>query len=45
MAIFFNDIVWAQAHKNNTVMTLSIRYKKTRSTAMESSVVDGERNF
>jgi hypothetical protein len=40
MAIFsgkryFSDILWAQAYNNNTLLLAAIRYKKTRSTAME----------
>jgi hypothetical protein len=33
---YFNDILWAQAYNNNTVLLAAIRYKKTMSTAMES---------
>jgi hypothetical protein len=32
---YFNDILWAQAYNNNTLLLAAIRYKKTRSTAME----------
>jgi hypothetical protein len=40
MAIFsgkryFNDILLAQAYNNNPLLLAAIRYKKTRSTAME----------
>jgi hypothetical protein len=33
---YFNDILWAQAYNNNTLLLAAIRYKKTMSTAMES---------
>jgi hypothetical protein len=33
---YFNDILWAQAYNNNTLLLATIRYKKTMSTAMES---------
>ena len=32
---YFNDILWAQAYNNNTLLLVAIRYKKTRSTAIE----------
>ena len=32
---YFNDIVWAQAYNNNTLLLSAIRCKKKRSTAME----------
>jgi len=40
MAIFsgkkyFNDILCAQAYNNNTFLLAAIRYKNTRSTAIE----------
>jgi hypothetical protein len=40
MAIFsgkryFNDILWAQAYNNNTLLLAVIRYKKTRSKVIE----------
>jgi hypothetical protein len=40
MAIFsgkryFNDILWAQAYNNSTLLLVAIRYKKTRSTAIK----------
>jgi hypothetical protein len=33
---YFNDILWIQAYDNNTRLLSAIRYKKTRSTTMES---------
>jgi len=33
---YFNDILWKQAYDNNTLLLAAIRYKKTRSTTMES---------
>jgi len=40
MAIFsgkryFSDILWAQPYNNNTLKLATLRYKKTRSTAIE----------
>ena len=40
MAIFsgkgyFNDIMWAQAYNNNTLLLAAIRYKKTWSKAIK----------
>jgi len=40
MAIFsgkryFNDILWAQAYNNNTLLLAALRYEKTRNTAIE----------
>jgi hypothetical protein len=40
MAIFsgkryFSDILWAQACNNNILLLAALRYKKTRSTAIE----------
>jgi hypothetical protein len=40
MAIFsgkgyFNDIMWAQAYTNNTLLLAAIRYKKTRSKVIK----------
>jgi hypothetical protein len=32
---YFNDILWAQAYNNNTLLLSGIRYKKTRITVME----------
>ena len=32
---YFNDISWAQAYNNNTLLLAAIKYKKTRSTALE----------
>jgi hypothetical protein len=32
---YFNDILWAQAYNNNTLLLVAIRYKKTRSMAIE----------
>jgi hypothetical protein len=32
---YFNDILWAQAYNNNTLLLAAIRYKKTMSTAIE----------
>jgi hypothetical protein len=33
--IYFNDILWVQAYNNNTLLLAALRYKKTRSTAIE----------
>ena len=33
---YFNDILWIQEYDNNTLLLAAIRYKKTRSTTMES---------
>ena len=33
---YFNDILWMQEYDNNTLLLAAIRYKKTRSTTMES---------
>jgi hypothetical protein len=32
---YFNDILWAQAYNNNTLLLTAIRYKKTMSTTIE----------
>jgi hypothetical protein len=33
---YFNDILWIQEYDDNTLLLAAIRYKKTRSTTMES---------
>ena len=32
---YFNDILWAQAYNNNTLLLAAIRYKKTRSKVIK----------
>jgi hypothetical protein len=32
---YFNDILWAQSYFNNMLLLAAIRYKKTRSAAIE----------
>jgi hypothetical protein len=32
---YFNDILWAKAYNNNTLLLAAVRYKKTRSTTIE----------
>jgi hypothetical protein len=32
---YINEILWAQAYNNNTLLLAAIKYKKTRSTAIE----------
>jgi hypothetical protein len=32
---YFNDILWAQAYNNNTLLLAAYIYKKTMSTAIE----------
>jgi hypothetical protein len=32
---YFNDILWAQAYNNNTLLLAAIRCKKTMNTAIE----------
>jgi len=33
---YINEILWAQAYNNNTLLLAAIKYKKTSSTAIES---------
>jgi hypothetical protein len=32
---YFNDILWAKAYNNKTLLLAAVRYKKTRSTTIE----------
>ena len=32
---YFNDMSWAQAYNNNTLLLAAIKYKKTRRTTLE----------
>ena len=42
---YFNDIMWAQAYNKNILLLAALRYKKTRSTAIESLYKEKESFF
>jgi hypothetical protein len=38
---YFNDISWAHAYNNNTLLLAAIKYQKIRNTALERSKEKG----